>query len=411
MQKALAVFVLLFSSHWVLAQQAEQNETPQAVAPAPEADDVKETTVLGCLNNQGGEFTLTDASGTLYRLPGDHGLEPYVGHEVSIGGTTPLSAAEPTITVTEIKDVLDPSAPVANFTASDWKTSNNKTYGFSVQYPATFNLLDEAELRKELNFANSNGAVSLLSVEIPDEIYPGSNFRGGYFTVGVNPNIANAQACAQFGYADPASVSTKEIHGVKYSQASEGEGAAGTAYQYSYLHTFQNNLCYEIKLEFAAANPGAYDLPCSIRLIASRNKEDLLDSFLSRVSFFHPVLPMPSQRMHTLKPAVTAFTATSRRADHSIEVTVNWSTQGMDYVHLEFECNNNLVVTGASDYLECGSSSNRNFPPSGTTTFLVSNPKGRIPIPFVIRMEPFSRGAAIPSLNKSASVAVSPDPL
>ncbi len=411
MQKALVLVVLLFASHCVSAQQTEQNDTPQTPAPATEADDVKETSLLGCLNNQSGEFTLTDASGTLYRLPGDHGLEPYVGHEVSIGGTATVSAAEPTITVTEIKDVLDPAAPVANFNATDWKTSNNKTYGFSLQYPATFNLLEESELRKELNFANSNGAVSLLSVEIPDEIYPGSNFRGGYFTVGVNPNIANAQACAQFRYADPASASSKAIRGVKYSQASEGEGAAGTAYQYSYLHAFQNNLCYEIKLEFAAVNPGAYDLPCSIHLISSRNKEDLLDSFLSRVSFFHPTLPMPSQRTRTLKPAVTAFTATSRRADHSLEVTVNWSTQGVDYVHLEFECNNNLVVTGASDYLECGSSSNRNFSPSGTTTFLVSNPKGRIPIPFVVRMEPFSRGAAIPSLNKSASVAVTPNPL
>ena len=262
-----------------------------------------------------------------------------------------------------------------------------------------------------MNFANSNGAVSLLSVEIPDEIYPGSNFRGGYFTVGVNPNIANAQACAQFGYADPQSVSSKAIHGVKYSQASEGEGAAGTAYQYSYLHAFQNNLCYEIKFEIAAANTGAYELPCSIHPISSRNKEDLLDSFLSRVTFFHPALPMPPQRTRTLKPAVTAFTATSRRADHSLEVTVNWSTQGVDYVHLEFECNNNLVVTGASDYLECGSSSNRNFSPSGTTTFLVSNPKGRMPIPFVVRMESFSHGAAFPGLNKSASVPVTPDPL
>ena len=128
MQKALAVALLLFCPHRSLAQQAEPNETPQTAAPASEADEVQETSVLGCLNNQSGEFTLTDASGTLYRLPGDHGLEPYIGHEVSIGGTSPASAAEPTITVTEIKDILDPSAPVANFTATDWKTSNNKTY-------------------------------------------------------------------------------------------------------------------------------------------------------------------------------------------------------------------------------------------------------------------------------------------
>jgi hypothetical protein len=411
MQKVLVLVVLLFASHWVSAQQAEQNDAPPPAAPATQEDDVKETTVLGCLSNQSGEFTLTDASGTLYRLPGDNGLDPYVGHEVSIGGTTSVSAPEPTITVTEIKDVLDPSAPVASFAPTDWKTSSNKTYGFSVQYPETFNLLEESELRKELNFANSNGALSLLSVEIPDEIYPGSNFRGGYFTVGVNPSIANAQACVQFGYADPQFVSSRAVHNIKYSQATEGEGAAGTAYQYYYLHTYQNNLCYEFKLEVAAVNTGAFDLPCSIHLISQHNKDDLLESFLSRVSFVHPTVALSQQRTRVLKPAVTTFAATSRRADHSLEVTVNWSTLGVDYVHLEFECNNNLVVTGASAYLECGSSSNRNFSPSGTATFLVSNPKGHAAVPFVIRMEPFSRGAAVPSLNKSASVPVTSDPL
>ncbi len=409
MRRALAIVVLL-CTHWVSAQQAEQNDAPPPAAPASEESDVKETTVLGCLSNQGGEYTLTDASGTLYQLPGDRGLDPYVGHEVSIGGTTPVAAAEPTITVTEVKDVLDPSAPIASFAASDWKTSSNKAYGFSLQYPTSFNLLEASELRKDLNFANSNGAASLLSVEIPDEIYPGTNFRGGYFTVGVNPSIANGQACGQFGYADPQFVSLRSVHGVKYSQAVEGEGAAGTAYQYYYLHTYQNNLCYEFKLEVAAVNTGAFDLPCSISLISRHNKEDLLDSFLSRISFSRPTLAASSQH-RVLKPAVTAFTATAHSAEHSMEVTVNWTTQGVDYVHLEFECNNNLVVTGASDYLECGSSSNRNFSPSGTATFLVSNPKGRGPVPFVVRMEAFSHGAAIPSLNKSASVPVAPDPL
>lgn len=412
MRKVQALVVLLFCTHWLSAQQAEQNDAPPPAAPAVDENDVKETTVLGCLSNQAGEFTLTDASGTLYRLPGDRGLDPYVGHEVSIGGTTPVAAAEPTITVSEVKDVLDPSAPISSFAASDWKTSSNKTYGFGLQYPASFNLLEASELRKDLNFANSNGAVSLLSVEIPDEIYPGTNFRGGYFTVGVNPNIANSQACAQFGYADPQFVSSRAVHGVKYSQATEGEGAEGTAYQYYYLHAYQNNMCYEFKLEVAAVNTGAFDLPCSISLISRHNKEDLLDAFLSRISFSRPTLAASSRR-RVLKPAVTAFTATSRSAEHSTEITVNWTTQGVDFVHLKFECNNNLVVTGASDYLECGSgsSSNRNFSPSGTATFLVSNPRGRTAVPFVVKMEPFGHGAPIPSLNKSASVPVAPDPL
>jgi hypothetical protein len=418
LQKTLLALALLLScSMHANAQQTEEPAPPPApaapTAPANDADEVKETTVLGCLANNSGEFTLTDGSGTLYRLPGDRGLLPYVGHEVSISGTAPVADAEPSINVTEVKDVLDPSAPIPNFAASEWKTATNKAYGFSVQYPATFNLLEESELRKDLNFANSNGAQSLLSVEIPDSAYPGSNFRGGYFTVAANPNIANSIACTQFGYAEPQSVSSKTVKGTKYSLAIDGEGAAGSAYQYYYLHTYQNNLCYEIKLEVAAVNTGAYDLPCSIPLVSNQNKVDVLDSFLSRIAFFHPTLASLSQRIRVgnARPAVTAFTSASRPSAHSLEVTVNWTTQGIDYVHLEFECNNNLVVTGSSAYLECGSSSNRNFSPSGSATFLVSNPKGKAAVPFVVRLEPFSRGAAVPSQNKMVSVPVTPEPL
>jgi hypothetical protein len=421
MQKMLLAFALLLSFSTTLkAQDAPEPPPPPAAAqspapapPASEGDDVKETTVLGCLANNSGEFTLTDGSGTLYRLPGDRGLIPYVGHEVSISGTSPVADGEPSINVTEVKDILDPSAPIPNFAASDWKTATNKAYGFSAQYPATFNLLEESELRKDLNFANSNGAQSLLSVEIPDSAYPGSNFRGGYFTVAANPNIANSIACSQFAYADPRSVSSRTVKGVKSSLAIDGEGAAGSAYQYSYLHTYQNNVCYEIKLEVAAVNTAAYDLPCSIPLVSNQNKADLFDSFLSRIAFFHPTLASISQRMRSgnARPAVTGFTSASRPSEHSLEVTVTWATQGVDYVHLQFECNNNLVVTGSSAYLECGSSSNRNFSPNGSATFLVSNPKGKAPVPFVVRLEPFSRGAAVPSQNKTVSVPVTPEPL
>jgi hypothetical protein len=414
MQKTLlALAILLCCSIAVNAQQTQEPDAPQATSPAPtnEADDVKETTVLGCLSNSSGEITLTDASGTVYRLPGDRGLEPYVGHEVSISGTSPVSGTEPSITVTEVKDVLDPAAPIPSFAATEWRTLANKIYGFSIQYPTNFELLQESGPTQESNFANANGAIGLITVNIPDSIYPGSNFRGGYFTVAANPNISNAAACGQFRYADPQSVSSKMVNGIKYVQAIDGEGAAGSAYEYYYLHTYQNNLCYEFKVEIAAGNTGAYDLPCSISLISSQNKTDLLDAFLTRVSFTRPTLAGVPQRTRTVNPKVSAFTPSSHPTEHSLEVAVTWATQGVDYVHLEFECNNNLVVTGASDYLECGSSSNRNFSPNGSTTFLVSNPKGKAPVPFVVRLEPFSHGLAVPSQNKTVSIPVSPDPL
>lgn len=412
MQKTLlAVFVLLF---WAIAVAGQTAAPDASQAPANANDlEVKETAVLGCLSSSAGEFAVTDASGKSFRLLGNPGLDPYLGHEVSISGTTSAADADAPITVTEVKDMVNPAAPLPSFSAAHWQASSNKAYGFRFAYPEGFQLLPEAELRKESNFANPDGASSLVSVQIPDSVYAGSNFRGGYFTVLANPNISNAPACSQFGYADPSSVSSRTVDGIQYTQAVDGEGAAGSAYAYYYLHTYQNDLCYEFKFEVAAANTAAYDLPCSIPVLSEANKTDLLDSFLSRVGFFRPTLPSLSERLrrHAPKPVVTAFRPSSEPGEHSLEIKVAWTTQGVDYVHLQFDCVNGLVVTGASDYMECGSSSNRSFPPNGSTTFTVSNPKGKGAIPFVVKLEPFSHGVAYPSQSKTVSVPVNPDPM
>ena len=407
----LAIALLCFGALLTAAQQTEPPDAPPAPSNSNDLE-AKETTVLGCLSNSAGDFSVTDASGNRFHLLGNPGLDPYVGHEVNIAGTTSASDPNAPITVTEIKDVLNPLAPIPAFSAASWHSSTNQSYGLSFAYPDTFLLLDEAQLPKKSNFANPDGAASLVSVEIPDRIYPGSNFRGGYFTVLVNPNISNAPACSQFGYADPSSVSSRVIHGVKYSQAVDGEGAAGTAYEYYDLHAFQNGQCYEFKLQVAAVNSGAYDLPCSIALLSEQNKTDLLDSFLSHLAFFQPARSSASaiRRRAASKPLVTGFTPSSEALDHSLEIKVSWTTQAVDYVHLQFECTNGLVVTGASEYMECGSSSHRNFPPNGSTTFAVSNPQGKGPIPFVVKIEPFANGVGYPSQARTVRVPVSPHP-
>jgi len=407
---AFVLLILWLAAITATAQQtepADNSSSTEAVAN----QEVKETSVQGCLASADGEFTLTDAAGNQFRLVATAGLASYVGHEVSIGGTVAEDPAAP-ITVTEVKDILNPDDPLPGFSGQSWRTSGNKTYGFSLSYPEDFTLLGEADLRGESNFANSDGSISVTSVEIPDHIYPGSNFRGGYFTVIVNPNLSNAPACSQFGYAPPDSVSSRVVRGIRYSQSVDGEGAAGSAYTYYYLHTFQNGLCYEFKLEMAAANTGAYDLPCSIRLLSEQNKTDLLDSFLSRITFFRPTVSL-SGRAHVpaSKPLVTGLTPVAQPGDHSLEIKVSWTTKGADYVRLQLECNPNLVVTGMADYMECGNSSNRNFPPNGSATFSVSNPKGKGPIPFVLNLEPFAYGVGYPAQAKSVHIPVDPNPL
>jgi hypothetical protein len=76
--------ILLASAAWVQAQ----NQYPQTGSGQSEATASGQTTVRGCLQGSGGNYTLTDNTGTTYQLQGDTSkLAAHVGHEVQITGT------------------------------------------------------------------------------------------------------------------------------------------------------------------------------------------------------------------------------------------------------------------------------------------------------------------------------------
>jgi hypothetical protein len=99
---SLRAAILLLSSAWVLAQSgaapSNQNPgstSPSAQQPAQQPDTSQkstgEDTVEGCVARTADVFTLTDASGNIYKLAGDtRKLADHVGHQVRItGGESP----------------------------------------------------------------------------------------------------------------------------------------------------------------------------------------------------------------------------------------------------------------------------------------------------------------------------------
>ncbi len=80
---AMTAAVLLLCAAWTLAQEkypsGQTSTTPSSSG---------QTTVQGCLDRSGTNYTLTDKSGTKYQLTGDTSkLSEHVGHEVEITGT------------------------------------------------------------------------------------------------------------------------------------------------------------------------------------------------------------------------------------------------------------------------------------------------------------------------------------
>ena len=84
-------------------------------------------TLRGCLQSSGGEYTVTDNTGTVHQLQGNTArLSPYVGRQVEISGKPGLKTTdttekgiassaieEPALTVEGVKQIADACSPAA----------------------------------------------------------------------------------------------------------------------------------------------------------------------------------------------------------------------------------------------------------------------------------------------------------
>lgn len=128
----LLTFTLLSCTAWMAAQstppssgtpdtssgQSSSQSAGQSGSAASQSSGNmggSETSIKGCLNSSGGNYTLTDASGTTYQLQGDTSkLAAHVNSEVEIKGSAGSSASAgsassaggaQTFTVSKVKKV------------------------------------------------------------------------------------------------------------------------------------------------------------------------------------------------------------------------------------------------------------------------------------------------------------------
>jgi hypothetical protein len=110
----LLISILLLSASWAMAQRGggySSNESSDSNANS------SNVTVLGCLSEDGGNFTLTDQTGTTYLLIGKtEKLSAHVGHTMKVTGISTFAAqvpgsmsngveTPPTLSVTSFKHV------------------------------------------------------------------------------------------------------------------------------------------------------------------------------------------------------------------------------------------------------------------------------------------------------------------
>ena len=93
-----------------------------------------------------------------------------------------------------------------------------------------------------------------------------------------------------------------------------------------------------------------------------------------------------------------------------IRFAVSWSTEGADYVQLQYPCNEQFFVSGeAGSEMKRGVSTDRNFPPNGSATLMISNLNSRN-VRLVLTLEPFSDGVEYHSGSKAITIEIAPTP-
>ena len=151
----------------------------------------------------------------------------------------------------------------------------NATYGVSFSYPRKYSL--EAGSKKSSMPVPASflkpGAIEVASVDMPDDLYPDTDFSSALLNLSVNPGLT-ADECAQFvpssndaDAAKPASAKlgvnefaeVEQMHGGQIS-GEQVNGATNSQSDLKFFHVFKNGACYEFALDVETSRKADVDL-------------------------------------------------------------------------------------------------------------------------------------------------------
>jgi len=152
----------------------------------------------------------------------------------------------------------------------------NPEYGISFNFPRNYQLTTGKEVQVasatsgpfQMDFVHPGG-VTLAGVKLPDNAYPGTDFKSAFLNLSVNPGMTS-EACTQFSFPDASAgtdgssqVKTAQaktgkvrIGGVEFDQTENSTAAMMKQTDAKYYHAFSNGTCYEFALGIATEGDG-----------------------------------------------------------------------------------------------------------------------------------------------------------
>jgi hypothetical protein len=194
--------------------------------------------------------------------------------------TAPETPAVQTLPPVSAAAVPEPPKKAVKKRRPTTATYVNSTYGVSLTYPRKYSL-EPADKQKEIpvqaNFAKP-GAVEVASLDMPNGLYPETDFSSALLNVSVNQGMTEEQ-CGQFAPSndaetakpatgdqsanpatEPVKPTTIKLGANQFSEIERMSGPGELQSDLKYFHLFKNGACYEFALDVETSRKADEDL-------------------------------------------------------------------------------------------------------------------------------------------------------
>lgn len=147
----------------------------------------------------------------------------------------------------------------------------NATYGVSFTYPRSYSLQagdKKLSMPVPASFLKP-GAIQVAAVDMPDDLYPDTDFSSALLNVSVNPSLT-ADECGQFvpnsKAAEAAKPANAKLGANEFAEVEQMTGeeqmnrAINSQSDLKYFHLFKNGACYEFALDVETSRKPDVDL-------------------------------------------------------------------------------------------------------------------------------------------------------
>ncbi len=139
---------------------------------------------------------------------------------------------------------------------ADMQLYTNKENNFSFSYNSDFKLLsNDDNARLPWSYISSRPGSRLVTVQLPKELMPKTNFGEASVSVGISSEPAEVSGCL---LGDSPVPETKEINGTQFTKLTGNDAGAGNFYETTSYRVLKNKTCMAAEELIHSTNIGNY---------------------------------------------------------------------------------------------------------------------------------------------------------